>query len=108
MTNLAHALEIDPKIADKIKLYSLMGFSGIGKLLPETNMTGDFYSTKKVLESIKDKTIFPASDFTNLSLTLEDIKPYTKNNNLMKLLYEDTKSIYKLFNCKYKSFFEIV
>ena len=63
----------------------------INKLLPETNMTGDFYSTKKVLESIKDKTIFPASDFTNLSLTLEDIKPYTKNNNLMKLLYEDTK-----------------
>ena len=108
MTNLAHALEIDPKIADKIKLYSLMGFSGINKLLPETNMTGDFYSTKKVLEMVKDKTIFPASDFSNLSLTLEDIKPYTKNNNLMKLLYEDTKSIYKLFNCKHKSFFDII
>jgi inosine-uridine nucleoside N-ribohydrolase/uncharacterized HAD superfamily protein len=108
MTNLAHALEIDPKIADKIKLYSLMGFSGINKLLPETNMTGDFYSTKNVLEMVKDKTIFPASDFSNLSLTLEDIKPYTKNNNLMKLLYEDTKSIYKLFNCKHKSFFDII
>lgn len=108
MTNLAHALEIDPKIADKIKLYSLMGFSGINKLLPETNMTGDFYSTKNVIEMVKDKTIFPASDFSNLSLTLEDIKPYTKNNNLMKLLYEDTKSIYKLFNCKHKAFFDII
>lgn len=108
MTNLGHALEIDPSIADKIKLYTLMGFTGINKLLPETNMTGDFYSTKLVFEKIKDKTTFSATNFSNLSLTLEDIKPYTKNNKLVKLLYDDTKKILKLFNCKHKSFFDVI
>lgn len=108
LTNLGHAIELEPSIADKIKLYMLGGEMGVNKLLPETNITGDVYSTKLVLEKVKDKTIFPVTSFANLVLSLEDIKPHVKNNEIMKLLYSDSERIFKLFDCKWKSMFDIV
>ncbi len=110
LTNLAHALILAPDIADKIKLYSLLGEITPLKLTPEFNMSGDFPATKIVMSKIKDKTIFPATGFSNLILTKDEIKLHVKKDNkLMNLLYDDFVDVTEnKFGCRYKSMFDFI
>lgn len=110
VTNLAHALMLAPDIADKIKLYSLIGDLTPLKLTAEFNMSGDFPATKIVMSKIKDATIFPMTGFSGLVLTKDEIKLHLKKDNkLMNLLYEDFVNITdNKFGCRYKSIFDFI
>ena len=108
--NLAYALTIAPDIADKIKLFSLMGVlmpNGIG---PETNMSTNLVATRKVFKCIKDKTIFPICTGQNLVITKEDLQKRAKKSSLFKVLAKDFEATNKRFggNIKYKSMFDVV
>ena len=110
MTNLAHALMLAPDIADKIKLYSLMGELTPFKLTSEFNMSGDFPATKIVLSKVKDVTIFPITGFADLILTKDEIKLHLKKDNkLMDMLYHDFIDIMEnKLGCRFKSIFDFI
>ncbi len=110
LTNLAHALTLAPEIADKIKLYSLIGDLTPLNLSPEFNMSGDFPATKLVVSKVKDITIFPMTGFSGLVLTKDEIKLHLKKDNkLMNLLYEDFVEITEIkLGCRYKSIFDFI
>ncbi len=111
-TNLAHALELEPKIANKIKLYALMGQLVPNAIEQEFNMSQDFKSTQIVLKKIRDKHIFPITGFSNLIFSKQDISNYLKNkkNDVLKLLLKDFNKVTKekFANCKYKSMYDFI
>ncbi len=110
LTNLAHALILAPDIADKIKLYTLLGEMTPSGLSSEFNMSGDFPATRIVMSKVKDKTIFPTTGFSGIILTKDEIKLHlNKDNKLMKLLYDDFVDVTEnKFGCRYKSIFDYI
>ena len=107
-TNLAVAVTKAPEIADKIKLYSLMGELTPFGLQSETNMSKDPIATQIVIEKIKDKTIFPASCFAPLYLSAKNLEEELdlQNSELAKLLYKGFTNTLKAFKISYKSLFD--
>ncbi len=111
-TNLAHALEIEPKIASRIKLYALMGELLPNKIGQEFNLSQDFQSTKIVLEKIKDKHIFTITGFSNLIFTQQDISNNMKGrrNDVVRLLQRDFNRVTKekFDDIRYKSIYDFI